>query len=202
MNSFTEILSSTYGQLELVAMILGITSVWFATRNNIAVFSTGLISTLLYVFIFIHSKLYAFAILNIYFSIMSIVGWYNWSLKNGDTTVYPIRWCTSKELKITLALFILLLIPALYILSRTDDLMPIGDGLSAGLQVLGMWWMTRRKIDNWIAYTIANIIALPLCIEAELYFTAFQYIVFLLLALKGLKEWKKLLADSRHEITN
>ncbi len=195
MSLLLHLASNPLEQMELVAMILGILSVWLATRNHIGVFPTGLVSTLMYTYIFFDSQLYAFAILNIYFSIMSIVGWYNWSLREGDQSTYPISWCSRSELRITLSIFILILLPGLYILSRTDDVMPIADGVSAGLQVLGMWWMTRRKIDNWVAYILANIIALPLCFEAGLYFTAFQYLVFLLLAIKGLSDWRKLLSS-------
>ncbi len=196
----SELLSSPLGILELIAMILGIVSVWLATKNNIAVFPLGMISTGLYIYIYFDSQVYAFALLNIYFTIMSLVGWYNWSLSEGEKSTYPIAWCSSKERLLTLAIFVVGLIPCLIILSNTDDIMPISDGVSAGLQVLGMWWMTRRKIDNWIAYIVANTIAIPLCLQAELYFTTFQYIVFLALAIKGLIDWIKMEKVNSREV--
>ncbi len=196
LQSYLEGLATLQGQLELVAMILGILSVWYATKNNILVFPLGLISTAIYIYIYYITRVYAFSVLNIYFTLMSMVGWYNWRLKTDTEDTYPIAWCTTRELTYTLLIFAGMLIPSLYILSMTDDQMPMADGVSAGLQVLGMWWMTRRKIDNWVAYIIANIIAIPLCLHSGLYFTALQYGVFLYLAIKGLIDWRRELHNS------
>ncbi len=188
LSRFSEYLSNG-GSLEFFAMLLGIWSVWLATKNKIAVFPTGLLSTAIYSYIFLSEHLYAFGVLNIYFCIMSLIGWYNWSQNENEQPKYPISWCDRKELIWTLGIFIMITLTSIIILQRTDDTMPLSDGLSANLQVLGMWWMTRRKIESWVAYALANIIALPLCISSELYFTAFQYFIFLILAIIGLRDW-------------
>ncbi len=64
--------------LEITAVVFGIISVLFARKNNILVYPTGLISTLIFIYILYNFKLYGEFIINIYYSVMSILGWYLW----------------------------------------------------------------------------------------------------------------------------
>ncbi len=178
---------------EFIAMLAGIYSVWLGTRNNIWIYPIGIISTSIYAVIYLLVPLYAFGFLNIYFTILSMVGWYNWSQKKDDEPVFPISWCSKREYLLSIIFLITTSAIVIVLLQRLGEALAVPDAISSGLQVLGMWWMTRRKIENWIAWILANIVAIPACIESELYFTAFQYLVFIGLAVHGFIQWKKLM---------
>lgn len=181
---------------EWVSTITQVASVWFARKNNILVYPTGIIGVLLaaYVYFFmIDPPLYADASLNIYYFAMSVYGWYNWvQKKDGEHFTYPIQWCSRKELNIGLAMFLFfwtLLFMVLQFL--TDSNTPVLDSLVSSSAVTAMWWMAKRKIENWLAWIFSNIVAIPLNFYKELMLFTLMYVVFLVLAWMGFVEWKK-----------
>lgn len=177
--------------VELLAALFGVLSVWYSRKNHILVYPTGIISVLLYVYICYMAKLYADAGLNFYYFIMSVIGWVNWSRKKEDNYVFPISYCTPKEWLSGTAVFLLTLVTLISILHHyTDSNTVIADSLVSASAATAMWWMARRKIESWYAWTISNLVAIPLFYIKNLHFTVAQYILFLILAVWGYFTWK------------
>ena len=65
--------------LELLVFVFGILSVWFAKKENILVYPTGLIATVISVYLLYVAGYIGDMIMNGYFSVMSIYGWYVWA---------------------------------------------------------------------------------------------------------------------------
>lgn len=183
--------------LEITAVVFGIISVLFARKNNILVYPTGLISTLIFIYILYNFKLYGEFIINIYYSVMSILGWYLWSRRNNDQEEFPISIMNSKEYKISGLIFTatLLFIALVYhFFDKFTDLTAYVDAFTTALFFVGMWLMAKRKIENWIVWIIADIISVPLYFYKGLTVSSLQFIVFTIIAILGYKEWKKYLA--------
>jgi len=180
---------------EWLSTLTQIASVWYARKNNVLVYPTGIIGVLLaaYVYFFMVSPpLYADASLNIYYFIMSVYGWYNWAKKKNNDYVYPISWCTQKELWVGIGFFIFFWIVIYFVLSNwTDSNTPILDSLVSSSAITAMWWMAKRKIENWLAWIFSNIVAIPLNFYKGLMLFTLMYVLFLLLAWWGYVEWKK-----------
>ena len=178
--------------IEFIAAYFGVISVWFSRKNDILVYPTGLISVLLYVYICFRFQLYADAFLNIYYTGMSILGWINWSRISNHRHKYPISYCNQKELGIGILLFICLEVSIYsFLIHFTNSAVPILDSLVSAFSALAMWWMATRKIENWIAWIIADALAIPLYYYKELYFTVGQYVIFLILATWGYIHWRR-----------
>jgi len=180
---------------EWVSTILQIASVWYAKKNNIWVYPTGIIGVLLasYIYYFISDPpLYADSILNIYYFAMSIYGWYNWVQRKNSQFVYPISWCNKKEWSAGIAIFLggWLLI-YLMLVKLTNSNTPVLDSLVSSTAVMSMWWMAKRKMENWIAWIVSNIVAIPLNFYKGFMLFTLMYILFLGLAVSGYKEWKE-----------
>ncbi len=191
---FREIVTTSWQ--ELISTIAQIASVWYARKNNILVYPTGIIGVILasWAYLFIaHPPLYADGILNIYYFGMSTYGWYNWIQKTeDDDDTYPISWCTKSELSSGIVGFILGWAGIYYLLVYiTDSNTPMLDSLVSATAVTAMWWMAKRKIENWIAWIISNIIAIPLNFYKGFMLFTVMYIIFLILAYMGYKTWKK-----------
>ena len=62
--------------LEIVAVIFGFLSVWYSKQNNILVFPTGMISTIIFVYLLLKWELLGDMMINAYYFVMSIYGWY------------------------------------------------------------------------------------------------------------------------------
>ena len=181
---------------EWISTATQIASVLYARKNNVLVYPTGIIGVLLaaYVYFFMVSPpLYADASLNIYYFLMSVYGWYNWVQKKDEGNyTYPIRWCTPNELWFGIGFFIFFWIVIYFVLKWcTNSNTPILDSLVSGSAVTAMWWMAKRKIENWIAWIFSNVVAIPLNFYKGLMLFTLMYVLFLILAWWGFEDWKK-----------
>ena len=183
--------------LELLATIMGILSVWYARKNNVLVFPTGIVSVLIYVFITYENKIYAEAGINIYYFIMSVYGWILWTSKNKKIKKNISKNNTRDNL-IYGFIFLFLFCFLFFVLKSTDSDVVFLDSITTALSLTAMLLLARRKLENWIYWVIADIIYIPLFIYKELYITSFQYFVFLVLAISGYFEWKKILHNDKN----
>jgi len=178
--------------LEAIAVVFGILSVWFAKKENILVFPTGIISVVIYIYICFFAKLYADMGINFVYFIMSIYGWYMWSRKDADKYVLPISSCNAKDHIISSVMLVGFFVGLSYFLTMyTDSNVPIIDSLTTSIFIVGMWLMARKKIENWIYWIIGDIISIPLYFYKDLALTSIQFTVFLVLAILGYLEWRK-----------
>lgn len=178
--------------LEYVAVFFGIASVLFSRKENILVYPTGIINTVLYTwFCFSWWNLYAEGSLNFYYTAMSLYGWYIWSRKK-DGKVLPITYNTKRDWFISISFFIISWVVLFFILKTyTNSSVPLGDSFASAAAYTGMWQMTRKKVENWIWWIITNIASIPLYFYKGAAFTSVQYMVFLVLAVMGLIEWTR-----------
>jgi len=181
---------------EWVSTVTQIASVWYARKNNVLVYPTGIIGVLLAAWLYFfnsHPPLYADGALNIYYFIMSVYGWYNWvQKKDAEHLTYPISWCNKGELSAGALLFSVSWgIIYFALIKITNSNTPILDSLVSATAVVAMWWMAKRKIENWLAWIISNIVAIPLNFYKEFYLFTLMYVLFFALALWGFKDWKK-----------
>ena len=182
--------------LELIAVVFGVISVLFARKNNILVYPTGLVSTILYVYILFEFQLYGDLIINFYYTIMSFLGWYLWSKTKDGEDEFPISTINRKEILVSTLIFtITLTFVALvyHFFDKFTDWTAYVDALTTGLFFVGMWLMAKRKIENWILWIIADAISIPLYFYKGLTFSSFQFILFTIIAILGYKEWKRFL---------
>ncbi|MGC4101009.1 nicotinamide riboside transporter PnuC [Ferruginibacter sp.] len=175
--------------------ITQIASVWYARKNNVLVYPTGIVGVLLaaYVYFIISDPpLYADASLNIYYFAMSVYGWYNWVKKKGSDLEYPISWCDKTELGIGTGFFLISWV-VLYFALRfyTNSNTPFLDSLVSASAVTAMWWMAKRKIENWLAWIVSNIVAIPLNFYKGFMLFTLMYVLFLAMAWMGYITWKK-----------
>ena len=186
--------------LELIAVILGIASVWYAKKDDILVFPTGIISTLIYVYLLWKWTLWGDMMINGYYFIMSIYGWYHWTRKKGDVIEFPISVISTNEKRISLFIFIFtvaFVVAVYHYFNKFNTWYAYVDTFVTGIFFIGMWLMAKRKIENWVFWIIGDLVSIPLYFAKGFTFTSFQYIVFTIVAVYGYLEWKKTLNSSQ-----
>ncbi|MFT6960152.1 MAG: nicotinamide mononucleotide transporter [Polaribacter sp.] len=180
--------------LEIIAVIFGFLSVWFSKQNKIWVFPTGIISTLIFVYLLLKWELLGDMMINGYYFIMSLYGWYIWTRKVDATHATPISKTTVKEKKIAVILFIAALI-FVFIVYKTFDKwtswVAYVDTFTTAIFFVGMWLMAKRKIENWLFWIVGDLISVPLYLYKGFTFTSFQYFGFTFIAIFGYLAWKK-----------
>jgi len=182
--------------LEFIVFVFGILSVWFAKKENIWVFPTGLIATIVSVYLLFTVGYLGDMMINAYFSIMSIYGWYKWSKKENDTEELPITRTDTKEKAIGLLLFILTIFVVYGIYKYFDYEIHrenYFDIIASGIFFTGMWFMANKKIENWTLWIIGDIIVTPLYAYRGLGILSLQYLIFTIMAISAYLEWRKIL---------
>ncbi len=179
--------------LEIIAVCFGIASVYYAQKENILVFPTGIINTVIFVYLCYKFSLYGDLTINVYYTIMSIYGWYRWQYSNTDqhlaisTSNYK-DWVKAGLIFSTTIGFVI----SVYLyFNRFDRVTDYIDTITTGIFFSAMWLMANKKIEHWILWIIANLISIPLYFVKGLGFTGLQFIIFLILAIQGYSAWKK-----------
>ena len=193
--------SPSFIYLELFAVIMNITSVVYAKRNNILVYPTGLIGTGIFVYILLNFSLLGDTIINAYFFSMSIYGWYFWSRKKDEVFINQVSTINRNEIKYLFILAFSSLISIYFVYDYFDkwnNWTAYVDNITTAIFFVAMWLMARRKIESWIFWIIGDLITVPLYFYKGLTISSIQYIIFLILAVLGYISWKKIL-DKNHQ---
>ncbi|MCC5935739.1 MAG: nicotinamide mononucleotide transporter [Lunatimonas sp.] len=178
--------------LEAVAVFFGLASVFYSMKENILVFPTGIVSTLIYVWICLQVKLYADMGINAYYFSMSIYGWYVWSRPKPGSDRLPVTWLSRKGILNSVLLLVgSYVVLYVVLVTFTDSDVPQWDSFTTATAFVGMWLMAKKKVENWIAWIITDLVSVPLYLYKGLVLTSFQFLVFTVLAVIGLLAWKK-----------
>ena len=189
----------THTLLELFAVTMNIFSVIYAKRNSILVYPTGLIGTGIFVYILYNFSLLGDMIINFYFVLMSIYGWYYWAQRKDGEVLHNVSRTSTKEYYIILILGITSLLSIYFIYNfydKWDSWTAYVDTITTAIFFVAMYLMARRKVESWIFWIIGDIITIPLYFYKGLTISSIQYLIFLILAILGYISWKKILNNS------
>ena len=203
MNNIITILFGQYSDyetidiaLEIIAVFFGFLSVWYSKNNKIWVYPTGMISTSIFVYLLLKWGLLGDMMINAYYFIMSIYGWYIWTRKVDASHHTPITRTTKKEKTTSIIIFVLTLLFVFIVYKSFDkwtSWVAYVDTVTTAVFFVGMWLMARKKLENWIYWIIGDIISAPLYFYKGFTFTSIQYLIFTFIAIYGYLAWKKLL---------
>ena len=185
--------------LEAIAFVFGILSVYYAKKANILVYPTGLICTVITVYILNVNEYYGDMMMNFYYSVMSIYGWWNWARKKEDKPVVPMSRTNSREKWIGVLFFVFTMIVTYLVYKAYGYEMQTAnyiDVVTSGIFFTAMWYMANKKLENWTLWILGDIITIPLYAYRGLGMLSLQYLIFTILAIQGYIAWKKHLNSS------
>lgn len=200
--------------LEVIATVFGLLSVHFSIKKNIWVYPTGIISTILFIYIMFVFGLLGDMLINVYYTVMSIYGWILWSKSSEDHIHVEVKKASKNDWNFGSALFFgsLLFVGLIYYFKPFIDNQFSMEGVKLGLYhldwanytdivttslfLVGMYFMAKRNLENWIFWIVADIVCVPMMLYKGLGFTALQYLIFTAMAIIGYLEWKKNLVKS------
>lgn len=193
----------TYGVsgIELLAVVTGIISVWYAARTHLLTWPTGMVNAIFLFVFFFQLQLYADMLLQIYFFVVCAYGWWKWkdhSQRNDDRQITWMRrntqllwlggltaatllfgWCV---MHLNLWLPDLFKEPAAY---------PFADGAIAMMSVAAQLLMARKKTESWLLWIAIDLLAIVIYALKGAYVLSGEYVLFLCLAAYGFIKWKK-----------
>ncbi len=183
--------------IEIVAALAGIASVWFSKKESVWVYPVGLINTLFYVWISLNAHLAGEATVNLYYTVMSLYGWYQWTRRDiQQQIILRVTHSNTREIQQQLIFFSVCFITLFLAIQfiKTwffEGAIPWADALAAATAFTGMWLMTRKKVESWYWWIATNACSIPLYFVKGLVVTSMYYFILFFLAIAGLREWKK-----------
>jgi nicotinamide mononucleotide transporter len=177
--------------IEVLGFSTGAVCVWLATREDVMSWPIGIANGIFFVILFFQARLYGDMGINILYIVLGILGWY-WWLKGGKN---------KSELKvastpvITKATLVVVGIIGTYgmmkYLGSIGDVSPFLDGLTTVLSLIAQYMLTRKYIENWYVWIMADVFYIYLYFIKNLYLTGILYVLFIIMCIIGLKRWRQ-----------
>ncbi len=186
-----EFLAKNY--IEIIGVILSLIYLYLSIKQKIGLWLFGLLSALMYIYIFFESKFYADMTLQFYYVGVSIYGWISWkSRKTKSGMDLPVKWITHKQF-IGLSLFSILVFLAYYFVLAvyTDSPVPIGDSVTTSLSITATWMLARKILEHWLLWVFIDAFSAYMYIEKGLHFTAILFVIYTFMAVLGYFQWKR-----------
>ena len=185
--------------LEGTAVAFGLVSVFLSTRENIWSWPTAIINVGLYTVLFYREKLYADMGLQVFYLLLSFYGWYEWLYGGENRSELKVSRITPRLAAMLTIIGAFGSLVLGYILRRnTDAALPYLDSTLSVFSLIAQWMMTRKILENWALWILLDLIYVWMFVFLKhLNFTAFQYGVFLVLAVMGYRDWKRSF-ETRH----
>ena len=184
--------------LEFLAFWFGIISVIFAKKQNILVYPTGIICTIITMYLMYKVSLLGHILVNLLYTIISFFGWWKWSRRENNDLVVKVSKFTSNDLTKSLLIFFFIVFVAYFahdfFATNFEGQIKELDILTSGIFVTAMWLMANKKLENWILWIIGNVITIPLYLSSDKIILSIQYVIFTILAVQAYIEWKKSLS--------
>ena len=184
--------------LEFLAFWFGIISVVFAKKQNILVYPTGIICTIITMYLMYKVSLLGHILVNLLYTIISFFGWWNWSRRENNDLVVKVSKFTSNDFNKSLLIFFFIVFVAYFahdfFATNFEGQIKELDILTSGIFVTAMWLMANKKLENWILWIIGNVITIPLYLSSDKIILSIQYVIFTILAVQAYIEWNKSLS--------
>ena len=184
--------------LEFLAFWFGIISVVFAKKQNILVYPTGIICTIITMYLMYKVSLLGHILVNLLYTIISFFGWWNWSRRENNDLVVKVSKFTSNDLSKSLLIFFFIVFTAYlahdFFATDFEGQIKELDIFTSGIFVTAMWLMANKKLENWILWIIGNVITIPLYLSSDKIILSIQYVIFTILAIQAYIQWKKSLS--------
>ena len=187
-------LSGNY--IELLGAILGFAYIFFSIRQNILTWPVGLLTSVLYIWVFFDSKLYADMGLQMYYVVISIYGWYEWvkvkSPSSESKEVLKISRLSMNTGIVLVVASVLIFIVIWYVLKNyTDSTVPFADSLATSLSIVATWMLARKILEHWLLWIFVDAFSIGLFWYKDLYPTVILFVIYTFMAAVGFIEWKK-----------
>ena len=189
-------LISNINPLELIAVVTGIISVWLAKKENVWLYPVGIISVVLWIYLCWIGSLFGQSVINLFFFAMNVYGWYNWLRRDENNQPNVVINSNTKNQNILMIFASVVLSGLIYFmllpLQEENALMEfiVLESIITALNFVAMWLMAWKRLEHWLLWIIGDIMCIPLFIHKDYPLGVIQFLVFIVIAYLGYKEWK------------
>ena len=176
--------------LETVAVIFSLLYVYLAAHQNNLCWLAAVISVSLYIYICFNAKLYAETILQVFYFLMAIYGFYSWKKNNSQLQIST--WPIKKHLFIIFLGTILTFFLGFIFSNFTDAEMPLVDSFTSVFSVFATYMVVKKILSNWLYFIIIDIISTYLYFSRDLHLTSLLFLLYTFIAVAGFIKWNRI----------
>jgi len=179
--------------IEIIGTIAGLIFLYLEIKQNKWLWPVGLLTSVMYIYVFFIAKLYADMSLQFYYVFISIYGWIIWSHgSNQSKKELPVTHLSRKLFLILFGVSMAIYVFISYVLVNfTDGSVPYWDAFTTALSIVATWMLARKILEQWLVWVVVNSVSLGLYIYKGLYPTSILFFFYTVLAVIGYLQWKK-----------
>lgn len=178
--------------LEFVGFLTGVLNVWLVTRQSIWNWPVGIINASVFLVVFATSGLYSDTGLQVVYLLLSVYGWWYWRFGAPTTNHTPITRTARNTTFVLCGVGIVSWIALAIVTHRIPGArLPWFDAALVAASLVAQWMMTRKLLEHWVVWIVADILYVVLFAVRGLPLTAVLYSLYTLLALRGLQQWRR-----------
>lgn len=178
--------------LEWLAFLTGVIAVFLSTREKVWSWPVGIVNVSLYFLLFRRAGLYSDMGLQLVYLALSIYGWYEWLFGGSNRTELRVSRATPRLWLVSAVVGVVFWFALSWFTSRLQGVaLPRLDAALTTVSLVAQWWMTRKILENWLLWLLADLVYVPMFLYKGLCLTAGLYAIFLVLAVMGLVSWRR-----------
>lgn len=186
---------------EALAVVLAITYLVLAIRQNIWCWAAAAISTLIYLFIMFEARLYMESVLQLFYLAMAAYGWHQWRAHGQNREVLQVRtWPISYHLFAIGSVLILVFASGHLLTQYSDAALPHLDSFTTWGAIIATYMVARKILENWVYWFVIDAVSIGLYLNRGLLLTAVLFAFYLVLIVIGYRSWRASMFDSKREI--
>lgn len=199
---------------EIVAVISAIAYLLLAVKENVWCWLFAMISTVIYTALFWNVSLLMDSALNVYYMVMAVYGWYQWTrggIASGNGTgtgndsgtddkpqPLAVRSMSARQHGWMIAIIVVLTAASGYLLSEhSSAVWPYVDSFTTWASVLTTYLVTQKYLQNWLYWVVIDAVSIPLYIDRGLTPTAALFVFYVIIAVYGYFKWRQHLPSDR-----
>jgi nicotinamide mononucleotide transporter len=175
---------------DALGFVTGLLCVWLTAKASIWNFAWGILNSAILGVVFLNQRLFADSALQVVFIVLSLQGWVQWATRR-NTALQSFRTTSLREQASLLAVAAAVSLLLWLALVQLRGSSPPMDAVITALSLCAQWQLNRRQAASWIWWIAVDLISVPLYWSRGLYLIAGLYVIFLVICVHGLRNWRQ-----------
>lgn len=177
--------------VELAGFLTTWVGIWLTTRRLLICWPIVLAADIFYLVVFYQSRLYSDALLQVFFIVFTLYGWWHWwrgVRAEGEVRVVPLGvrgWIAG------LAAGALGAVALGWLMVRIGAALPHLDAALTSYSLVASWWQARKHTANWWLWIAIDGVYIGEYAYKDLWLTAVLSAGLVALAALGLRDWRR-----------
>ncbi|GBU08702.1 nicotinamide riboside transporter [Bacteroidales bacterium] len=186
--------------VEIIGLVLTLIYMYLEIKQDWKMWIVGILSSMIYIYVFFVAKLYAEVGINVYYMLMGFYGIFLWLVKKNKTSsIKKNNRSIDKKMTLMLSIFTTAMTGLIYYILKnyTDSPLPFWDAMIAALSITATWMLANKIIEHWFLWIAVNFGMVAITIATEIYITSALYLIYGFVSIYGYYEWLKLVKQEK-----